>query len=611
MKRRVARLLEADVDPVDILPVTFTRVAAEDLHRELVGMGAPGCDRLEGVTLHSLSLKLLKRNHVLEATGRDPRPLNDFELAPLESDLSAFGGRRDIRKKIKAYEAAWARLQDDEPGVAADDRDAEFEAALLAWMIFHRGMLIGEVIPETYRYLLNNPHAEERTEFSHILVDEFQDLNRVEQGVVDLLSRAADVCIVGDDDQSIYSFKHAHPAGIQGWHEQNPDLDDLNLTVCRRCPSRVVSMANSLISRNQLRPVDRQLTPHAANGDGESAIIQYGRLEQEVEGVANIVQQLIDDGTAPGDILILAQRGVIGTPIFQNLRARGIPTKSYYAEAELEGEEAQLRFSILKLAADPEDRVALRWLVGRGSNNWLSGGYRRVRQHCEATGLSPWAVMSALSEGTLALPHTGQLVANFEEVAGRVELLRETHANEGIVGAIDHLFPEGDVRWSDLRELALSIAELNAGVEGNYALDAFVGDLNYAIVKPEIPSEVEDVRIMSLHKSKGLSSPVAIIAGCVQGLLPQRPHPALSEQEKQAKIEEDRRLFFVGITRVKAAPAHQQPGRLILTYSRRMTMAEALGAGITPAQISQGDAIMHASQFLQELGQAAPQPVMG
>lgn len=77
MKRRVARLLENGVDPSLMLPVTFTRVAADDLHRELVGMGVPGCDGLNGVTLHSLALRLLLRNHVLAATGRTARPLRD------------------------------------------------------------------------------------------------------------------------------------------------------------------------------------------------------------------------------------------------------------------------------------------------------------------------------------------------------------------------------------------------------------------------------------------------------------------------------------------------------------------------------------------------------
>src|SRR5689334_22517197 len=82
MKRRVARLLETGVDPKVILPVTFTRVAAEDLHRELVNMEVEGCDRLHGTTLHCFALRILMRHHVLHATRRSPRALNDFELKP-------------------------------------------------------------------------------------------------------------------------------------------------------------------------------------------------------------------------------------------------------------------------------------------------------------------------------------------------------------------------------------------------------------------------------------------------------------------------------------------------------------------------------------------------
>src|SRR5665213_1353098 len=87
MKRRVARILEVEqIDPARVLAVTFTRVAAEDLHRELVSLGVNGADRLNGKTLHSLAMSILMRNHVLLALGRFPRPLNKFELEPLLAD---------------------------------------------------------------------------------------------------------------------------------------------------------------------------------------------------------------------------------------------------------------------------------------------------------------------------------------------------------------------------------------------------------------------------------------------------------------------------------------------------------------------------------------------
>ena len=286
MKRRVARLLEKGGEPSSILPVTFTRVAAEDLHREISEMGVSGCENIHGTTLHSLALKILMREHVLKVFGRTSRPLNEFEMGPLIADLADLhGGVRKVKKKIQAYESAWARLQHDEPAFALTAEDQSFQRDLLAWLKFHEGMLIGEVIPYLYRYLRDNPGASERTEYLHILVDEFQDMNKVEQGVIELLSDNAHICIVGDDDQSIYSFKHAHPEGIRNWNSKHPDADDLNLDNCWRCPVMVVEMANSLIEKNRNR-FSRSLKPMPRNGQGEVEIIQYESLDKEAMGVA-------------------------------------------------------------------------------------------------------------------------------------------------------------------------------------------------------------------------------------------------------------------------------------------------------------------------------------
>lgn len=607
MKRRVARLLEAGIDPTSILPVTFTRVAAEDLHRELVGMGAPGCDQLEGVTLHSLALKFLVRQHILEATGRTPRPLNAFELKPLEKDLASHGGVFEVREKIKAYETGWARLQDQDPSQPYEPDDVAFSNDLRAWLIFHRAMLIGEVIPIFEEYLRLNPVAAERSEFAHILVDEFQDLNRAEQSVVELMSGIASVCIVGDDDQSIYSFKFAQPEGIQNWVASNPGADDLDLVDCYRCPTRVVSMANSLIGRNLLRPTDRQLSPIAAKGLGEIEIVQFDTLEAEIAGVVGRVAALVEEGTPPGDILVLAQRRVVGNPIYEGLVEAGVAVRSYYAESELEQIEAQELFSLMRLVVDRDDRVALRWLVGMNSNNWRAPSYRRVRDHCEATGQTPWDTLSALRSGTLSIPYTNPLLARFAEIVARIEELESIFATTGLTGLIDHIFPDGEAFCRDLRALSLEVLEANPEADAA----TYMAQLNERITKPDVPSEIEDVRIMSLHKSKGLSSPVTIVSGCIEGLLPMRPSEGLTPQETLRFIEEQRRLFFVGITRVKSDPDSDKPGRLILTNSQTMPMADALGAGLTPNSITYGRAHFNASRFLGELGPEAPAPIYG
>lgn len=604
MKRRVARLLETGIEPRSILAVTFTRVAAEDLHRELVGMGVEGCDQLRGTTLHSLALRTLMRNHVLAATGRTPRPLNVFEMKPLEADLSFHGGLREVRKKLLAYEAAWARLQHDDPGFEQTVEDIAFANSVIKWLLFHEAMLIGEVVPKFYEYLRSNPAAQERTEYSHILVDEYQDLNKAEQSVIELLSDNADVCIVGDDDQSIYSFKHAHPEGIREWVEMHAPVDDLTLVECRRCPTRVVSMANSLISHNAMRPVPRQLVIREENGEGDVRIIQYATLDNEIENVVSKIVDMVETGTPPGDILVLAQRGIIGTPIYERLVAEGIPVKSYYAEAELDAEDAQRRFALLKLYVNRNDRVALRWLLGLGSNNWRASSYRHVRARCEEENSNPWQVLSNVADGHCSISRIGALVPRFIEIRSQLE---EMENCQDLLAVIDHLFPEGFEGTSELRKIAITTL-------GNLETEdraRFLAQLTASITTPEIPTEVEDVRIMSLHKSKGLSAPVTIIAGCIEGLLPMRPDSNLSTHAKNAYIEEQRRLFYVGISRVKASLEDGQPGVLLLTYSQQMPLSSAMNAGISPAGINFGTANLHASRFIAELGPRAPMPVAG
>jgi superfamily I DNA/RNA helicase len=145
-------------------------------------------------------------------------------------------------------------------------------------------------------------------------------------------------------------------------------------------------------------------------------------------------------------------------------------------------------------------------------------------------------------------------------------------------------------------------------VEGDR--QSWLFELMQAIARPEVPS-IQDVRIMSLHKSKGLSAPVTIVAGCVEGLLPQQPEPGTPHAQATALIEEQRRLFFVAISRVKAVSEANKPGTLILTYSRRMPVADAMQANIRFASRVGNFARLNASRFINELGPRAPQPIPG
>jgi len=601
MKRRVARLLEDEgVLPAHLLPVTFTRVAAEDLHRELVSLHVEGANLLKGRTLHSLAMTILMRQHVLPAIGRIPRALNQFEVEPLLEDLDPhFGNKHARRRRLDAYLAAWSRLQHEQPGQPADPLDVEFAQALVGWLRDHEAMLIGEAIPLLYNYLNLNPHAPERNEFTHILVDEYQDLNRAEQEVVELLGTNSEICIIGDDDQSVYSFKHAHPAGIRDWGPAC-NAEDHEIAECRRCPTGVVAMANALIAHNLDRE-PRVLAPRPENGAGTARIRQFQTVEAEAQAIVADIQQQIAAGAQPGDIIVLSQRRTFASPIYTLLRQQGVAAKSYYAEMPLDSKEAQERFAILKLYLDNHDRVALRWLLGCHHNRWHAPQYARILAYSQQHGLSPFGTMAALSEGTIAIANITTILQRFAEIQAELQMLNEAASLDDFTTL--WLPPDEHTAL-----LAQTVVEHSEGIE---TVEQLFDSLQQEFTQPEIPLEVAEVRLMSFHKSKGLSSPIVYIAGCVEGLIPSRPDPQKTPVENAAKLEEDRRLFYVAMTRVKADLDHGKVGYLHISYPQTMPLADAMQNNIGAAQFYGQTAILHGSRFLGELGPQSPQPEVG
>ncbi|OGJ05780.1 hypothetical protein A2456_02205 [Candidatus Nomurabacteria bacterium RIFOXYC2_FULL_36_19] len=596
MKRRVARVLEVDqIDPARVLAVTFTRVAAEDLHRELISLGVPGADHLNGKTIHSLAMTILMRNHVLTALGRNPRPLNKFELEPLLEDLSNIHGNKHARRRLmSAYGAAWARLQTQQPGYAQSPADQAFVDELVRWLRTHEAMLMDELIPHLYQYLHANPGANERTEYEHLLVDEYQDLNRAEQEVLRLLSEHGSICIIGDDDQSIYSFRHAHPDGIRQWATLHA-TDEHAISECRRCPTTVVRMANALIAKNTDRIAGKVMTERLANGVGEVAIRQYRTVGEEAKAVADKITALIATGVAPQEIIVLTQREIFAAPIFNLLKEQGVPIKSYYAESELDTTEAQERFAILKLLLNNEDRVALRWLLGRGHNNWRTKPYRKLMSYVRTSNLSPWETLSGLETGIITLPYTNTLVTRFKEIKAELSTLQTAPDLDEFIKL---WLPETE----ETALLAGTVASSKGEAENPQEL---YEALYEAITQPEIPLEVTQVRVMSLHKSKGLSSPFVFIVGSIEGLLPARSDQTMTPEEQLAKLEEDRRLFYVGITRVKSDLPNRN-GYLGITYAQTMIAADAYSSQISPVQVIRGIAHLQASRFIGEMAPHAP-----
>jgi DNA helicase-2/ATP-dependent DNA helicase PcrA len=600
LMRRVARLLEQNVAPNRILAVTFTRTAASDLVDKLADLGVPGADQVAAKTLHSLSFGLLSRNAVFQMLNRVARPLMAHELNTLVCDLAPqFEGKKAVRKLIEAFEAYWARLQHHDPGWPHDPVEQAFDHALKSWLRFHRAMLVGEVIPLALDFILQNPGHPDIPVYEHVLVDEYQDLNKADQALIDAIGGNANVTVIGDEDQSIYSFRHAHPEGIAQYQNTHVGTHDELLAECRRCPKRIVAIANSLISHNQ-RIAPKTLLPFAQNIQGNIYNVQHPSTSDEVNTIAQYIDWYLQQnpGVPAGEVLVLSSRRQLGNGIRDHLNAiaqqngRAWNAQSFYFEDALKADLASDGFALLTLLLDPEDRPSLRYWLGEHVQDCRHKPYKRLREHCEQSGQSPRAALQDLAARTLKLPHTGSLVARFNDLNTRLTPLMA----QNVPTLIDTLFPDGNPDSASIRQAALQLApNVNTSQE-------LLDELRTAITQPELPgSQGASVRIMSLYKSKGLTARLVVIAGCVAGILPYiDTDESLADQERQR--QEQRRLFYVGITRSTET--------LVLNSSVRMPLASGYTMGMPLLARQGGDAILQASPFMAELGPTAPAVVL-
>jgi DNA helicase II / ATP-dependent DNA helicase PcrA len=605
IRRLAAKLTEPGQDPRRVLLITFTRVSATDLERELNSLGLPRGGQVTKGTLHSLCFSILHRSHVFEFTQRAPRPLLKYEERFLLEDLSKYGQFGTIyerRNTLKAFEAAWARTLDQQPGWPTTSREQLFQAALEEWLRFHQCLLIEELIPLTLRYLMYNPGCPELLQYDHVFVDEYQDLNKAEQALIDLLAQGRSLTIVGDQDQAIYEgFRYAHPEGIRLFHETHQGTRDIPLDVSRRCPPAIVLLANSLIQHN-LRRSDRELIPVPNAAEVNVALVHWPDMQTEAKGLADYIATRINSGEYdPGRILILCPRRQFGYQIRDQLRSKQVDAISFFHEEELEGNpkdltesEAQQSFSLLTLLSTPEDQVALRAWLGFGSPNLRVNEYKRLRDYCAEHGQSLFDVLQAIHDGRLTIPHCTGTTARFALLIERLRELGALQARE----AFNILFPPNE-GWAEPFRTIYN----QAGESLNYAdtLDF----LRTNITQPELPTTATYVRIMSLHKSKGLTADHVFIPGCVEGLVPSYPRDSqhIPFEEQRRFHEEQRRLFYVAITRARHT--------LVLSSTQTLPrdLAHKMGAKVVGRDPINGRTI--ASTFLADLGRTCPRSELG
>lgn len=617
IKRRVARLLEEGLQPDQILAITFTRTAAQDLKREISSLGIAGAEEVHSRTLHSHALKILMQADVLERTGRKPRMVIEHEIAPALRDIDRpeFEGVKEKKKLLDSYLAAWACLQTDTPGFVKDKTQELFESDFIGWLSEHEGILVGEVVPVAIDFLRNNPASQEIGKYRAILVDEYQDLNRSEQEFIRLIRGNADIVIVGDDDQSIYGFKFAHPEGIQEIDKLHGDFEDIPFNECRRCPKQVTLMASALISKNPNRTLS-DLVPHAKNHDGIVEIIQWNTYEEELEGISKIIISELEKGEIkPEDVLVLAPRRRIGYRLRDNLIAAGLPVKSYFRESAISKDQVRRAYSLLNFLANPTDSISLRYLIGFGSADFRKTQYSKLCQLASDNKLSLVETLQNILKGKIDDKGVKTIVEEYRKVLTSLTTIKKEIISDPIE-AFQNLFiktADDEVEFYELNQLYKNAIE-EIGTEAietdpnefeNWFKEIF-STLQESIAMPDSPEDIDHIRIMSLHASKGLSAKLVVLCSMIDHLMPFLPNE-LSKEEVIHQIQEQRRLFYVAITRCKASKEYA--GRLIISSFMSIFGLDAVRMGIpTNPKFQLG---VSSTRYLKEFGLTAPKPILG
>jgi DNA helicase II / ATP-dependent DNA helicase PcrA len=441
---------------------------------------------------------------VLEGTHVVPRILADFEHSMMLLDIEGdFGELEDRRGLLLLFAAAWAGgAEGHAPGEPVQDLDQQYQDEVIRWLRWHSAMLLEELVPQALRYLRLDPLAPELDKFDHVLVDEYQDLNRADMAVIELLARGGSLSVVGDDDQSIYRFRHAFPEGIRSFQAD----DEMQFPECRRCPAAVVALANALVGRDAGR-AKPDLESVQESGVGDVHHVRLRSADAEAEGVADFIARRIEqERVAAGDCLILVNSRRHARRIRRALVGRSVAAETFFREEALDSNAAREAITLLTVRLNPKDRVAQRAWLGVDQPEARAPVYRRMWAEADAAGISVAETMARIKADDLKVAYSHQAVSRWDAPMARLAELEPI--GDDLEALIEALLPADEEDLEPLRSAAL--LALRPRNDGS-SLGDFPMAVRYAISQP---------RIMSLHRSKGLSARLVVIAGMVDGVIP-------------------------------------------------------------------------------------------
>jgi DNA helicase II / ATP-dependent DNA helicase PcrA len=603
LTHRIAFLIYiGQAKPNEILAITFTNKAAQEMRFRVERLLERGVTRgMWLMTFHAACARILRAQaqrlgytrqftiydqadarrltrRCIDELGIDPKR---FTPAAIHSQISA------AKNRLRSAEDYRQTVGGPFEAMVADAYDL-YERDLLRMNAMDFDDLLFRAVNVLELYEEVRTHYARA--FGHVLVDEYQDTNFAQYRLLQLLvggGRAPkrgervqleghrNLAVVGDDSQSIYGFRGADVRNILDFQDDFPDARVVKLEQNYRSTQRILSAANAVIANNRGGIAKRLWSDR---GDGEP--IHVRELEDEhgeARFVVGEVERLVDEGASHEEIAVLYRTNAMSRVIEDTLLRREIAYQviggiKFYEKAEIKDAIAYLSW-----LANPFDVVSFTRVANSPRRGLGRTSLSRIVAHSATVGVSVWEAAAAAEQipglGGAAVKSLkrfmGTMVDLSELVAKQVpvgDLLDAVLARSGYIetleaeamGAADKAF-ESQGRMESLQQLVEVAHEFDAGAsEEEDTLDVFLQQLALVADADSRRDDESQVTLMTLHNAKGLEYPIVLIAGCEEGVFPH------SRALDEGGLEEERRLFYVGVTRAKR--------ELYLTYARRRSV---------------------------------------
>jgi DNA helicase-2/ATP-dependent DNA helicase PcrA len=599
---RIVRLVETGTEPWAILAVTFTNKAAGEMRHRLRQLLGDAADAMWIGTFHATCAKLLRRFGYHVGLTRsfvifdDDDQIKLIEKLLKETGLDEQVSPRTILSRIDR--AKNRGIDPVTPTGVFDDVIERIYPLYQAQLAKENAVDFNDLLLKTIDLFKHDTAARVlKVKFRHVLVDEFQDTNKVQYQLVWRFAEATrNLTVVGDDDQSIYAWRGAEPRNLLDFDRDFPDARVIKLEQNYRSTQTILDAANGIIRKNRDRH-EKALWTDQGGGD-PIEIYQAGDERGEAYFIAQSIRRLLDDGPgSPSDIAILYRTNAQSRVLEEHLRAARVPAKVVGAVSFFERKEIKDVIGYLRLLANPAADSALERVINVPARGIGEATVDRLRAAARANGtglfdaarLAARAEVSGLGPGPRKklqafvelIDGLGDVIANGASVAetiiqviersglrDKLEADQSTESRDRLDNLAelvttasdfdDEIAPASD---SSLTGMAAP-GEARGGDDGDGDRDRppTIEDFleRIALSSPGDQTASEQVVLMTIHIAKGLEWPTVFITGLEDGLF-----PSLREREgtsEDAALEEERRLAYVAITRARE--------RLVMSYAR-------------------------------------------